>query len=64
MFKKDFFSLFLNIDLNDINNFIDAKSLILTKSIKMKKMEKTITKLDATKVFKTNQIFNQMLKML
>ena len=47
-----------------MNNFICAESLTLTRSINKDKMNNTIAKLKADKAFETNQIFNQMLKML
>ena len=61
-FKKSFFHFSLIVDLNDINNFIYADLLTLAKSIK--KINKAIVTLKADKVFKTNQIFNRMLKRL
>ena len=63
MFKNNFFSFALNVDLNDINNFIYTKSLKLRKIIN-KKMNKAIAKLKTDKTFKTNWIFNWMLKTL
>ena len=63
MFKNNFFFV-LNVDLKDINNFTYTKSLTLTKSIDKNKMNNAIAKLKANKAFKTNQIFNRMLKML
>ena len=64
MFKNSFFSFALNVDLNDINNFIYAKSLELTKVINKEEINKAIAKLKTDKTFKTNQIFNRMLKTL
>ena len=60
--KKTFFFL-SNVNLNDINNFIYADSLTLTKNIE-RKINKAIAKLKANKAFETNQIFNRMLKLL
>ena len=64
MFKNSFFSSALNVDLSDINNFTYAKSLKLTKIINKEEINKAIAKLKTNKTFKTNQIFNRMLKTL
>ena len=61
--RREFF-LLLNVDLNDIHNFIYVDSLTLIKNIKKIKINKAIIKLKADKTSKTNQIFNRMLKML
>ena len=54
MFKINFFSSVLNVDLNDINNFTYAESLTLTKNIDKNKINNAIAKLKADKAFKTN----------
>ena len=64
MFKNNFFSFVLNVELSDIDNFTYAESLTLTKSIDKNEMNNAIAKLKADKAFKTDQIFNRMLKML
>ena len=64
MFKDSFFPPALNADLRDINDFTYAKSLKLTKIIDKEKINKAIAKLKANKAFKTDQIFNRMLKTL
>ena len=53
IFKNSFFFA-LNADLSDINNFIYAKSLKLTKIIDKEKRNKTIAKSKTNKAFKTN----------
>ena len=52
MFKENFLLLLLNVDLNNINDFIYVNWITLTKNIK--KINKTIVKLEANKTFKTN----------
>ena len=64
MFKNSFFFSTLNTDLSDINNFIYAESLTLTKNIDKNEMNNAIAKLKVDKAFKTDQILNRMLKML
>ena len=61
---KNFFFFVLNVDLSDINNFTYAKLLTLTKSINKNEINNAIAKLKADKAFETDQILNQMLKML
>ena len=64
MFKDSFFSSALNANLSDINNFTYAKPLKLTKIIDKEEVNKAIAKLKTDKASETNQILNQMLKML
>ena len=54
MFKNSFFSFVLNVDWSDINNFIYAKSLTLTKNINKNEMNNAIAKLKADKTFETD----------
>ena len=64
MFKNSFFPSALNANLSDINDFIYAEPLKLTKTIDKEEVNKAIAKLKADKASETNQIFNRMLKML
>ena len=50
--------------MSDINDFTYAKSLKLTKIIDKEEVNKAIAILKMIKAFKTNQIFNRMLKTL
>ena len=54
MFKNNFFSFVLNVDLSDINNLTYTKSLILTRDVNKNEINNAIVKLKVDKTLKTN----------